>query len=144
MVSTRSIAGAEAGFVPGSIAAGRRKVEQRVEKAAYRSHGHAAASIRKDASGSIKQRKKKRKAAPAGSPPFQHQAGFFRRALRYWVDRHREDAVIGFLRSRVGPVAAAHEHGEMEGGRNYPERPVMRPALNRNRDRFAKNWRASI
>ncbi len=148
MVARRAMGGGaigvEARMVPGSVQAGTGRVEERVKRAKYNNMRHAAASIRKDAAGSIKQKKKKSTTSPAGGPPFQHESGFFRRGLRYWVDRVREDALVGFLRSVVGHVAATHEHGKMEEGRQYPERAIVAPALERNIDRFARNWRASI
>lgn len=121
-----------------------KKVLEAASKAAYENLSHAARSIRKDASGSIKQKKDKSKSSEPGQPPVQHRPGFFKRALRYDIDKSKESAVIGFEASKVGQVAATHEHGLTEDGRDYPERPVMQPALERNIERFHRDWRASI
>lgn len=118
------------------------KVVEATEKAAYSNLKHAAYSIRKDASKSILHRKDKRKSSPEGSPPFQHRPGFLRRAL--WTAVDQFSAVVGFRKSIIGMVAATHEHGLTEEGRQYPERPTMRPALERNLSRFHRDWRSSI
>jgi len=111
------------------------------DKGAYKSISHAAASIRKTAGQSIRQRKDKRKASRPGTPPFTH-GGFIRRALRFQVTKY--DALIGFQRSVIGTVAATHEHGLTEDGRTYPPRPTMEPALQQNIERFHREWRHSI
>ena len=118
------------------------KVTLAVDAAKYANFKHAAFSIRKDASKSIRQRKDKRKAAPAGQPPFAHTPGFLKKAI--WTDVQQDGAVIGFRKSVIGMVAATHEHGLMEDGRRYPERPTMQPALERNIERFHRDWRSSI
>lgn len=119
-----------------------RRLFKAVDKAAYTSFRHSAFSIRKDASKSIRQRKDKGKASPEGQPPFQHTPGFLKRAL--WVHADKQGAIVGFRESIIGQVAATHEHGLTEDGRDYPERPTMGPALDRNIDRLNKDWRASI
>ena len=118
-----------------------RRVVEAKDRAAFRNLGHAAARIRKDAAGSVKKRKNKRKASPAGTPPFTH-AGYAKQAIRFAADRF--SAVVGFRRSKIGLVAATHEHGLAEEGRKYPTRPTIGPALKRNINRFARDWRATI
>ena len=113
-----------------------------VEKAAFENFRHAAASIRKDAIKSIRHRKDRSKVSPAGEPPTQHRAGFFKRAI--FFDSNEEGAVIGFVASRVDQIAATHEHGLTEEGRDYPERPTMGPALERAVVRMNRDWRMSI
>ena len=113
-----------------------------MEKAKYKTFRHAAFSIRKDAASTIRQRKNKRLASPAGSPPFQHTPGFLRKAI--WTAADQYGAVIGFRKSVIGMVAATHEHGLIEEGRQYPKRPTMQPALERNLGRFHRDWRSSL
>jgi hypothetical protein len=117
------------------------RVHAAVKKAKYVSLKNAALSIRKDASQSIKHRRGK-VASPEGQPPYQHKPGFFKRAL--WAHFEENEAIAGFRGSLVGEVAATHEHGLIEEGRDYPERPTMAPALERNVERFHKDWRASV
>ena len=119
-----------------------RAVESRVKKAKFEHLRHAALSIRKDASKSIKQRKNLDKSSPEGTPPHQHKPGFLKRAL--WAHFDDIEAYAGFRFSRVDTIAATHEHGLTEDGRDYPERPTMAPALDRAIDRFHRDWRASI
>jgi len=119
-----------------------RRVVEEAERAKYETLRHGALSIRKDASKSIKQRKDKDKEAPPGEPPRQHKPGFLKRAL--WAHWSEDEAIAGFRASRVDIVAATHEHGLTEEGRDYPERETMQPALERNLDRFHKDWRAAI
>lgn len=111
------------------------------DRGAYKSFSHAAASIRKDAAASVLKRKDKRKASQAGTPPFTH-GGLARKAI--WFDATKEGAIIGFRKSVIGMVAATHEHGLTEEGRDYPARPTMAPALERNIERFHRDWQHSI
>lgn len=119
----------------------RRKVDQAVSKAKFENLYHGAKSIRKDMIASIPTG---REASPPGVPPTQHKPGFEKRAILFSVDKQREEALIGFVFSRVGLVMATHEHGLIEDERQYPERPTAGPALERSASRFAKDWRASI
>lgn len=118
-----------------------KKVLAAKDKGAYNTFAHAAASIRRDATASIKKRKHKRKASPPGAPPFTH-AGFIRKAI--FFDATKEEAIVGFRKSIIGLVAATHEHGLTEEGRKYPARPTMLPALERNIERFHRDWQHSI
>jgi hypothetical protein len=118
------------------------RVTKATKKASFENLRHGALSIRKDASRSIKHKKNREKVAPKGQPPTQHKPGFFKRAL--WADWNDESAVTGFRESRVDHIAATHEHGLEEEGREYPERATMYPALLRNVERFHRDWRATI
>ena len=111
------------------------------EKAKFKSFSHAAASIRKDAIGSIEQADY-REASPAGEPPHTHRRMFFWRAIRFAADKH--GAVIGTAASVVGEAGAAHEFGGEYKGAVYPERPFMWPALERGAPRFAGEWEGAI
>jgi len=118
-----------------------KRVHDAVKKAKYKNFSHAAASIRRDAIKSIRKRKDKKKASPEGTPPFTH-SGQAKRGV--FFDVSATDAVIGFKKSVVGLVMATHEEGLVEEGRDYPERPTMGPALERNIERFHRDWRSSI
>lgn len=115
------------------------KVVQAVDKASYRNLGHAAASIRKDATGSIS-----RGAGPsqAGQPPHTRK-GLMRKAIRFAVE-DKYTAVVGPRKSIVGQSAEPHEHGGPYKGQVYPARPTMGPAMERNLDRFANSWAGSV
>ena len=115
-----------------------KRLEQAAEKAAYRSFGHAAASIRKEASASIKRSKEP---SEPGEPPHTRK-GNLRRALRFHRDKW--GAVIGPRHSIVGESGSAHEFGEEYKGADFPERPFMLPALMKNIDRLAADWAGSI
>lgn len=114
-------------------------VADATEKAAFRNFGHAAARISKDAKASIEQAAGP---SPAGSPPHTHKGKFLSRAIRY--DANKVSAVIGPRESIVGEVGAAHEFGDEHHGQDFPERPFMGPALDKNLDRFASDWAGSI
>lgn len=116
-------------------------VVKATEKAKFENLRHAVASMRKDAASTIRRRKNKNISSPEGTPPFTH-VGFARQALRWFVDR--TEAIMGFTFSKFGTVGATHEHGLEEEGRDYPERPTVRPALERGVVRFHQDWRATI
>lgn len=134
------------------------RVRQAADKAAYRNLGHAAASIRKQAKGSIKRSpsrkgakrrggKRVRRATHEGSPPGQPpytQRGDLPRAILFDVDKAKESAVIGAAASRIGTAGEPHEHGGEYKGADYEARPFMQPALEDNADRFAADWQGSI
>jgi hypothetical protein len=117
-------------------------VQKEADKAKVTRFRIAGFRIRKEAVASIVHQKDKDKASPEGKPPHQHRPGFLKRAI--WSHADVEGAVIGFRRSKVGGVAATHEHGEQEDGRDYPQRPTMGPALERKLDQVLSDWRASI
>lgn len=117
-----------------------RKVKDAADRGVFRNEGHAAASIRKDAVASIV-----RSPEPsAPGEPVHTRRGLARRAILYAVDRARRLAVVGFVASRVGTALSAHEHGMTYKGADYPARPTMGPALDRNLDRFAAGFAGSI
>ena len=115
------------------------KVVKAADKAQFRNFGHAAASIRKDAAASIE---KADGPSALGSPPHTHKRVFLRRALRFSVSK--TDAVIGPVASVVGDVGQVHEFGGRRGDQQFPARPFMYPALERQSDRFAGQWSGSI
>jgi len=115
-------------------------VIEAVDKAAYRSLSHAAASIRKEAIASVE---KSAGASPTGTPPHTRR-GRLKRAITY--DATKESAVIGPRRSRFGTALQAHEHEGMRvyKGQRFPSRPTMFPAMTRNLQRFAASWAGEV
>lgn len=128
-----------------------------VRKAKFRNFAHAAAAIRRDARQSLKrapkeQRRRARRrggkivrragqsGSQPGSPP--HTRGRLKAAIVF--DATERGAVIGPRASVVGESASAHEFGGSFKGQEFPERPFMGPALNRNLSRFADSWAGSI
>jgi hypothetical protein len=115
-------------------------VEEAAKKAAYKNLGHAAASLRKEAIASIK---KDRGPSPAGEPVHTRQ-GLAKRALLYAVDKEAEEAVVGFSAAVVDEAMAAHELGEPHKGTDFPKRPTIGPALERNASRLAETFEGTI
>lgn len=135
------------------------KLVPAVNKAKFKNFGHAAARIRKDAVDSIKaappearKRAKRRggrpvrrathEPSPPGSPPYTGRRRFLKRAIRYAVDER--GAIIGPSYGLVGESGQAHEFGGTYKEAEYPERPFMGPALEKNLDRMLGDWEASI
>jgi len=119
------------------------KVAAAARRATYRNLFHAAASIRKTAIESIE-----RSPDPSeeGEPP--HTRGFrrggLREAIAFEVELRDEQAVVGVDADKLGRAGEPHEHGRKYKGQEYEERPFMGPALEKNRDRFARGWAGSI
>lgn len=115
-----------------------KRVREAAEKAARRMFAKAAFRIFRDAQSSIE-----RSATPSapGTPPHTRR-GQLKRAIRY--DATKDGAVIGPLASMVGEAGAAHEFGGGFRGQDYPERPYMGPALDRELDKFAGEFRGAI
>lgn len=139
-ISSGATAGSGGGFLSMSVVV--ESLFPNVAKAAalaeFRSLGHAAATIRRDAAQSID-----RSANPSepGEPPHTRR-GQLKRAFRF--DVSEESAVVGPMLSMVGESAAAHEFGEEYKGQSFPERPFMAPALDRALPRFLRDWQGSI
>lgn len=115
-----------------------RQVLAAAERAARRTFARAAYRIMRDAKASIE-----RSADPSspGDPPHTRR-GQLRRAIRY--DATKDGAVIGPLASMVGDAGAAHEFGGEFRREQFPARPFMGPALERELDNFAGEFAGSI
>ncbi|MCI0361639.1 MAG: hypothetical protein L0211_24410 [Planctomycetaceae bacterium] len=116
------------------------RVKAAADRAAFRNLGHAAASISKTAKASIE---RSDEPSDPGQPPHSRRAQL-PRAIRFDVDKGKQEAVIGPRASIVGESGAAHELGEVFHGQDFDERPFMLPALEDNLDRFASDWAGSI
>jgi len=118
-----------------------KRVKDAADQATFRNLGHGAARISKDVKESLVTAEGP---SPAGSPPHTHKGAYLRRAVRYANDKEAQSAVTGPLASIVGEAGAAHEFGEEFHGQDYPERPFMAPALDKNVDRLAPDWQGTI
>lgn len=115
------------------------RVSRAVDKAAFRSFSHAAASIRKDAAASIET---SFEPSEPGRPPHTRRRNRLRRAIQYRATK--EGAVIGTAFSAIGEAGAAHEHGETFHGDEFAERQFMQPALERALPRIPGDWRGAV
>jgi len=115
------------------------RVHVAIQKAQKRVFQVVAFNTRKSAIDSIQSAEGP--SAP-GTPPHTHRRAFLRRAILYAADA--EGAVIGPRASVVGTAGQAHEFGGQYGDEVFPQRPFMRPALDKNLDRFANEWRGSV
>lgn len=115
------------------------RVRRAARDAARGSFSRAAFVIRKTMVESIE-----RQEGPSdpGSPPHTHKGNFFRRAIRYAVDKL--SAVIGTMYSVVGDIGKAHEFGGQFRGQEYPVRAFAEPALMENLDVVPQSWDGSI
>lgn len=138
-----------------------KKVARAARSSQFKNFQHGAAVIRKAAQASIqvaplddppprkrrrrkgKKQTRKKPTVPSreGSPPHTRNRQLVR-AIIFHADQH--GAIIGPRHSFMGEAAAAHEHGDTFMGRDYPERPFMGPALEKNATRFAMTWTGSI
>ena len=109
-------------------------------KADNRALSKAAFAIYKDAKESIARSKE---ASDPGQPPHSRR-GQIKRAIVYSVEKDVGIAVIGPRESIVGESGEAHEFGGEYKGGDYPERPFMGPALEKNKDRIAAFWTAEV
>lgn len=114
-------------------------VKDAADKAAFRNFGHAAASLRKDVVSSFQTSPDP---SPPGTPPHTRKRKQLPRAMRF--DVTKESAVIGPRASIAGQVGTAHEFGGDYKSQTFPERPFMKPALERAIPRFAGAWKGSI
>jgi hypothetical protein len=115
-----------------------RAVLQATERAQVKTFAHAAATVRKTSQSLIE----KSDAPARAGEPIHTRKGQFPKAIAY--DATKTDAVIGAMASRVGDVGKGHEFGGEFRGEHFEPRPVMAPALELSRDRFAREWDGSI
>jgi hypothetical protein len=119
-------------------------VEKAVDKGAFNSFSHAAASIRKSARKSILAR---REPGPPGGPirtKTGKGGGLARQPGSLLFRADKEGAVVGFVAGKMDQAIEAHEHGKRRGGVRFPKRPTMAPALERNLARFHREWEGAI
>lgn len=115
-----------------------RRVKRAADHGQIKSLGRAAATLRKIARRSIRQRKKPSR---PGQPPHTHT-----RRLRVSILYHatKDYAIVGADASIIGQGAGVHEHGGRRGVDRYPPRPFMQPALDVLKPRLNKFWADSI
>ena len=111
------------------------KVRATVRKTSITRLAHAGAAVRLAATRGIRKRKS---SSPAGEPPHTRD-GRIKRAILFAVER--DTAVVGTSKDMFGLAGMAHEHGGLFRGGRFPERPFMRPALEKVRDRLPEFWR---
>lgn len=121
-----------------------KRVDKAVDKGAFGSFSHAAASVRKSARESIV---RSSTPGPPDSPIRTKRGrggGLAKRpgSLLFWADK--KGAVIGFVASKMDQAIEAHEHGKERGGVLFPKRPTMQPALERSLARFHREWKGAI
>ena len=119
------------------------RVAKAADAANFRNIFHAAATIRKRSRAAI-ERAPKGAASTPGTPPHTHRGAFLKRAVLFFVDKQRNEALIGFSGQLVGDVGAVHEFGQTRRGRDYPQRPTLGPVLDAEASRLGDQWRGSI
>jgi phage gpG-like protein len=117
-----------------------KRVKNAAKRATYRNLGHAGAVIRLTARRSIRRSKKPSK---PGKPPHTRK-GQLKRSLRYAVEKRKERLLIGPVYTVVGRSAMAHEFGGKYKKQKYPKRPLMGPALEKNKSKLPRLWANSI
>lgn len=126
-------------------------VQKATDDGSFKNVAHAAAAIRKDAIASIKPGDGP---SPPGTPPHTQTSGVSKkgkvkrgklpRSILFAADKAKGEAVVGPAESIIGEAGAVHEFGGEFEGDNYPERPFMEPALERNLSRFHDSFAATI
>jgi hypothetical protein len=142
----------------------KRKLVKKAKEGSFRSLGHAAASIRLAARGSI--RRSKNPSAP-GRPPHT-RTGVLKRSIIYAIE-NKDAAYIGPAETEgwgaIAQIGEIHEFGgtnkryiakkrakflgrmgekKSMAIKRYPKRPFMRPALEKRKDRIPRHWKNSI
>jgi phage gpG-like protein len=115
-------------------------LKTKARQAGYKNLGHAAAVLRKIAIRSIHKRKKPSR---PGSPPHT-QTGRLKKAILYYNDRNRQEAIIGPSKNIIGIAGAEHEHGGRFRRERFPARPYMGPALEKIVPSLPPMWAGSI
>lgn len=111
------------------------KVFTSIAKAAYVIMAFAKASIKTSPTRS-----------PVGRPPHTRGKGGknLRHAIRYFVDKARQIAIVGPANSVVGQSGRAHEFGGSYKGEHFDPRPYMEPAMQKNAHRFGESFSGSL
>lgn len=117
-----------------------KKVTEATRKTTVNALFKTSFAISKDAKASIENAPG---ASQPGTPPHSRR-GLLRNAIRYDVDKQNLTAVIGPVASKVGQAGSAMEHGGPYKGQEYPARPFMEPAIERNIATFAGSFTGGI
>lgn len=121
-----------------------KRVDKAVDKGAFRSFGHAAASVRKSARESIV---RSNVPGPPDGPIRTKRGrggGLAKRPGSLLFSADKKGASIGFMASKMDQAIESHEHGTRRGGVKFPKRPTMQPALERSLARFHREWQGAI
>ena len=121
-----------------------KRVNAAVDKGAFRSFSHGAASIRRAALDSII---RSNIPGPPGGPirtKRDRGGGLAKRESTILYKADKKGAVIGFSASKIDQAMEAHEHGKERGGVKFPKRPTVQPALERSLARFHREWKGAI
>jgi hypothetical protein len=116
------------------------KVSKAAKKGVYKSIGNAAFSIRKAAVNLIQ--KSDSPSTPGQPVSTRGKRGNAKRSI--FVAADEDAAIIGPRYSFVGDAMEAHEFGKSRFGQDYPARPTMAPALEKNIHRFPEEFSGSI
>ncbi len=116
----------------------RQTIRDALDQATFRTLSRIGARVRLTARRSIR-----RRAGPSrpGKPPHTH-TDFLRNDILYGLDQEEHAVVIGPWKSPW--FNELHEFGGDSLARTYPERPFMGPALEKNLDKIAPEWRDSV
>lgn len=89
--------------------------------------------------------RRSKKPSKPGKPPHTRK-GQLKRAVLFAVEGRGNNlrGLIGPSFSGVGRIMIAHEYGVRFQGRDYPERALMVPALEKSQDKLPSFWRGSI
>ncbi len=116
------------------------KVYTEAERATRKALSKAAYRVFRDAQSTIH---KSPDPSQPGTPPHTRR-GMLRKGIRYQVDYTVPDAVIGPVGSVLADIGELHEFGGERYGSQYPARPYMRPALERELDNFAGGFEGTF
>lgn len=127
-------------------------VKTAVDNAVFKNVGHAIATVRKDAIDLIKPGDGP---STPGTPPHTQTArvnrktgrtsrGKLQKAIAFDNDKATGVGIAGPRQSIAGDSGRAHELGDEIFGVDYPERPYMAPALEKNLARYGDSYAASL
>lgn len=116
------------------------KIEKAANKATFKSFRHAAFAIRKTIRAGIV--KSPEPSAPGQPVATRGKRGNVKNSIFVYADQ--DGAIIGPRASFVGESMALHEFGEERGGKKFDKRPTSQPGLEKNLDRFAREFAGSI
>ena len=118
----------------------RERLRRAAQSGTFRSLGHAVATIRKLAMGSIRRIAGR---SAVGQPPHTH-TNRLPKAILFAVEKPTQSAVVGPSRRIVGLAGAEQEHGGRWRKELFAPRPFMAPALEKVINRLPSFWAGSV